>query len=483
MPRKTTSQWEFENLFPEENKRQIFSVTEITRHIKKLLEERIGSVWISGEISGLKVQSSGHIYFTLKDEGAQIQCVLFRGEDVRDREALQDGLKILIKGDLTVYEPRGQYQIVVRKVELQGVGALQIAFEKLKKKLQAEGLFDTARKREIPKYPRRIGVATSLDGAAIRDILHVVGRRFSGLEIIIAPCRVQGEGSALEIAAAIRLLNEYSQKCPEGEGIDVILVTRGGGSMEDLWAFNEEVVARAVFNSTIPVISAVGHEIDFTICDFVADLRAATPSAAAEILTANYVAAVEKIRELYERLVRHVDIEISNSREKLRLLLPRFLQAHPKKKIEQFWQYLDDLSVRLRSPLRIKLRENNQILLSLITRLNNLHPEDDIAECRNKIKDYHRRLALITWQSLHKKQMQFAILNEKLKSLSPENVFKRGYSLTVDISGKPVKSIVDIKENDEIRTILSDGELNSVVKKICKKDGSLSKKQTENTIS
>lgn len=470
MPRKATTQWEFENLFPEESKRQVFSVSEITRQIKKLLEERIGSVWISGEISGLKFQSSGHIYFTLKDEWAQIQCVLFRGEDVRDKESLKDGLKILIKGDLTVYEPRGQYQIVVRKIELLGIGALQIEFEKLKKKLQAEGLFDAARKREIPKYPRRVGVATSPDGAAIRDILHVIGRRFAGIEIILAPCRVQGEGSALEIASAIKLLNEYSQKCAHGEKIDVILVTRGGGSLEDLWAFNEEIVARAVFNSAIPVISAVGHEIDFTICDFVADLRAATPSAAAEILTANYVAAIEKVRELAERLSRCVDNELSNSIEKFRLLAPRLQKLHPKKKIEEFSQYLDDLLIKLNAPIKNKLKENGQSLINLITRLKNLHPEDDLRQCKVKIKDYQRRLDLITLQSLRKKQMEFTLLSEKLKILSPENAFQRGYSITIDPqTGRTIKSVETIRENQEVKTILKNGEFNSVIKQILKK--------------
>jgi len=460
----------FENLFPEESRRQVFSVSEITRTIKKLLEERVGSVWISGEISGLKFQSSGHIYFTLKDEWAQIQCVLFRGEDVRDKESLKDGLKILIKGDLTVYEPRGQYQVVVRKIELLGIGALQIEFEKLKKKLQAEGLFDSTRKREIPKYPRRVGVATSPDGAAIRDILHVIGRRFAGIEIILAPCRVQGEGSALEIAAAIKLLNEYSEKCGYGEKIDVILVTRGGGSLEDLWAFNEEIVARAVFSSAIPVISAVGHEIDFTICDFVADLRAATPSAAAEILTANYVSAIEKVGELKERLSRCVDIKISNSFEQYRLLVPRLQQLHPKKKIEEFSQYLDDMLIKLNIPLKNKLKENNQNLINLITRLHNLHPEEDLRQCRDRIKDYYRRLDLITTQSLRRKHMEFRLVSEKLKILSPENAFQRGFSITIDpLTGRTIKSIDTIKENQEIKTILRDGEFNSVVKQVSKK--------------
>ena len=264
---------------------------------------------MTGEVTNLRAQSSGHMYFTLKDAGAQLSCVLFSREEVLHRSVLADGQKVLLQGDVTVYEARGQYQLIVRAVELQGVGALQIAFEKLKQKLAAEGLFAPERKRPLPKYPQRIGLVTSPTGAAIRDVLHVVQRRNPGLEIILAPCRVQGEGAAEEIAAAIRLLNEFNvglrasglkrriQGWKPVPTLDLILVTRGGGSLEDLWAFNEEVVARAIFESAIPVVSAVGHEIDFTISDFVADVRAATPSAAAEIITEGVFASRQFVAE------------------------------------------------------------------------------------------------------------------------------------------------------------------------------------------
>src|SRR5580658_9618780 len=284
MSKQSKSQWDFGELFPVEATRKVFSVGELTEQIRRLLEKQIGQVWVSGEVTNFRAQSSGHIYFTLKDASAQIACVLFRGETVPHRELISDGQKILVQGDLTVYEPRGQYQLIVQAVELQGIGSLQIAFEKLKQKLAAEGLFSTERKRPLPKFPQRIGLVTSPTGAAIRDVLHVVQRRNPGLEIILAPCRVQGDGAAREIAGAIRLLNEF-----DAGKFDLILITRGGGSLEDLWAFNEEIVARAIFDSAVPVVSAVGHEIDFTIADFVADLRAATPSAAAEIITQHFV--------------------------------------------------------------------------------------------------------------------------------------------------------------------------------------------------
>ncbi len=314
MGRASKSQWDFGELFPAEQTRKVLSVTELTVQIRRLLEERIGRVWVTGEITNLRLQSSGHIYFTLKDASAQLNCVLFRGESQVDRSALQDGRRVVLRGDLTLYEPRGQYQLRVTAVELEGVGALQVAFEKLKQKLKNEGLFATERKRILPRYPQRIGLVTSPTGAAIRDVLHVVQRRNPALQIVLASCRVQGEGAAAEIAAAIGLLNEFHRQgtpgisSPDGQflqapnRLDLILVTRGGGSLEDLWAFNEEVVARAIYESTLPVVSAVGHEIDFTISDFVADVRAATPSAAAEIITEGVFSSCEFLSQAANRI-------------------------------------------------------------------------------------------------------------------------------------------------------------------------------------
>ncbi|MCL4785482.1 MAG: exodeoxyribonuclease VII large subunit, partial [Verrucomicrobia bacterium] len=258
MPRESKSQWDFGELFPPEQTRRVWSVSELTEQVRRVLERQVGQVWVTGEVTNLRAQSSGHIYFTLKDAGAQVSCVLFRGAPVSHRELLADGQKVLLQGEITVYEARGQYQLIVRAVELQGVGALQVAFEKLKQKLAAEGLCATERKRPLPEFPRRIGLVTSPTGAAIRDVLHVVRRRNPGLEILLAPCRVQGEGAAAEVAEAIRLLNTWAASPTSRGGLDVILVTRGGGSLEDLWAFNEEVVARAIFESVVPGGSAVG---------------------------------------------------------------------------------------------------------------------------------------------------------------------------------------------------------------------------------
>jgi len=263
MARPVKTQWEFGELFPREPTRKVLTVTELTWQIKRLLEQQVGETWVTGEVTNLRLQSSGHIYFTLKDAGAQLNCVLFRGEPQVDRSLLQDGRKVTLQGEVTVYEPRGQYQMRVTKVELQGIGALQVAFEKLKQKLKAEGLFAPERKRPLPGYPQRIGLVTSPTGAAIQDVLHVVARRNPALGIILVACRVQGEGAAEEIAAAIRLLNEFnSAQLAEGDrhgALDLILVTRGGGSLEDLWAFNDERVARAIaraerlYNPSAPV--------------------------------------------------------------------------------------------------------------------------------------------------------------------------------------------------------------------------------------
>src|ERR1043166_2961656 len=354
MPRSSKSQWDFGELFPSEPPRRVWTVSELTAQVKRVLEKELGAVRVTGEVTNLRAQSSGHIYFTLKDAGSQLNCVLFRGVAVENRSVLQDGRKLILEGDLTVYEPRGQYQLIVRAVEMQGIGALQLAFERLKQRRQAEGLFAPERKRPLPKYPQRIGLVTSPTGAAIRDVLHVIRRRHPSLEIVFVPCRVQGEGSAEEVAAAIRLLNDFAARAEALKSsrleasaaptlppfhpsthLDLILLTRGGGSLEDLWAFNEEVVARAVFDSVIPVVSAVGHEIDFTISDFVADVRAATPSAAAEIITEGVFGSRNFVAEAGARMSQLVRQRLGRERDQAQRLLQRAARAHPRRRLNE----------------------------------------------------------------------------------------------------------------------------------------------------
>jgi exodeoxyribonuclease VII large subunit len=300
--------------------RRVYTVSELTASIKTTLEEGFPMMWVEGEISNLRTPGSGHAYFTLKDEGAQISAVLFRGRGRRVRFELEDGMQVLAFGGLDVYAARGQYQLVVEMMEPKGLGALQLAFEQLKRKLEAEGLFEEARKRPLPAFPRVIGIVTSPTGAAIRDMLNIIGRRFADLHILITPVRVQGDEAPGEIVQALVHLQEIAN-------LDVIIVGRGGGSIEDLWAFNDERVARALAACRVPVISAVGHETDFTIADFVADLRAPTPSGAAELVVREKLAVMETLADLYARLKQAMTAEVSARRERVDFRLhPRLCQ-------------------------------------------------------------------------------------------------------------------------------------------------------------
>ena len=465
MSRSSKSQWDFGELFPPPETRRILTVSELTGQVKRLLEKQIGQVWVSGEISNFRAQSSGHSYFTLKDGGSQLSCVLFRAESVAHRDLLADGQKVLLQGDLTVYEARGQYQLVVRAVELQGVGALQAAFERLKQKLTAEGLFASERKRPLPKYPQRIGLVTSPTGAAIRDVLHVVQRRHPGLEIVLAPCRVQGEGAAGEAAAAIRLLNEFGVHNSE-RGVDLILVTRGGGSLEDLWAFNEEAVARAVFESGIPVVSAVGHEIDFTICDFVADVRAATPSAAAEIITEAFVASREFVADAPRVLRQRVRQQMARSQEAFESLAARLTRAHPRRKLNESLQRLDDLRASLLRCARSGVRERKLAWQNLAGRRARVRLTQLVKQRRERFQAQLRLLHDLAAGGMRETRNRLANVEARLRLLGPEQVLARGYSITTDeATGKVLREAGTIKKGQRLRTRLQRGEVRSVAEK------------------
>lgn len=463
MPRKVISQWDFGELFPPEATRRIYTVSELTTAIRQLLEERLGRVWVSGEVSNLRVQSSGHLYFTLKDAGAQLACVLFRAEPVAHRALLQDGQQVLVQGDLTVYEPRGQYQLVVRAMELRGLGALQAAFERLKQKLQAEGLFAPERKRPLPQYPQRVGVVTSPDGAAWRDVLHVVGRRAPGLALVLAPCRVQGEGAAAEIAVAIRLLNQWHATAGPGEGLDLILVTRGGGSLEDLWAFNEEIVARAIFESALPVVSAVGHEIDFTISDFVADVRAATPSAAAELITEGLFAARQWVAQAAARLRQRVGTHMAEAHQALGERLRRLLRQHPRRVLQDRWQRLDELETALGRAVHRAWRDRHQTWREWVRRLWAARPSARLALYRQTLAELRRRLSDRARLRLRNAETALGNLTTRLGLLSPQNVLARGYSITMDAAtGNLLRRAAEVRAGQRLKTRLSEGEIQSV---------------------
>jgi len=461
MAKPFKSQWDFGELFPKEPARKTLSVTELTWQIKNLLESQVGQVWVAGEITNLRAQSSGHIYFTLKDVGAQISCVLFRGESKIDRSLLQDGRKVLLQGEITVYEPRGQYQLRVTAVELEGIGALQAAFEKLKQKLNAEGLFAPERKRPLPRYPQRIGLVTSPTGAAIRDVLHVVQRRNPSLEIVLAPCRVQGDGAAAEIALAVRRLNELSQSQTP---LDAILITRGGGSLEDLWAFNEEIVARAIFDSAVPVVSAVGHEIDFTISDFVADLRAATPSVAAEILTEGVFSSVRFLGQAADRLRQLLRQRMDDKDYELAQLLDRLSRVHPRRRLNDWLQQLDDAQAGLDRCVRQGLRERRLVWQNLAGRLARVRPALVLHQRREVLQQTALRLREQARHRVRELKNRLDTLDARLRLLGPEQVLARGYSITFDAgTGAVLRRAAGVQPGQRLKTRLQSGELNSTV--------------------
>ena len=464
MPKPAKSQWDFGELFPPEQLRKVLSVTELTWQIKRLLEKQVGEVWVTGEITNLRVQGSGHIYFTLKDAATQLSCVLFRGESQVDRALLLDGRKVTLEGEVTVYEPRGQYQLRVTKVELQGIGALQAAFEKLKQKLKGEGLFAQERKRPLPRYPQRIGLVTSPTGAAIRDVLHVIGRRNPGLEIILAPCRVQGDGAAEEIAAAIRLLNQYGASPSAGDGrssaVDLILVTRGGGSLEDLWAFNEEAVARAVFNSAIPVVSAIGHEIDFTISDFVADVRAATPSAAAEIITEGVFASTQFISGAGQRLRQLAGQQVEDKLYELAHVAQRLARVHPRRRLNDWLQRLDDAQSSLLRCVKQAARRQSAAWQNLSDRLARVRPAILLAQKREAFALAERRLREQARRQIERRRTGLDAIEARLRLLGPEQVLARGYSITTEAAtGRVLRDAGELKAGQLLKTRLKAGEV------------------------
>jgi exodeoxyribonuclease VII large subunit len=391
---------------------RVLTVFEITSRIKLALESSFPQVWIQGEISNAKLHSSGHFYFTLKDEQAQISAVMWRSRVATLLFKPEDGMNVIARGSITVYPPRGNYQIDVIHLQPLGIGELQLAFERLKKKLEAEGLFDPAHKKPLPEFPERIGIVTSETGAAIQDIRSVLERRFPSLEVILYPVRVQGAGAADEIAEAIREFNRYGN-------IDVLIVGRGGGSLEDLWAFNEEVVARAIYASKIPVVSAVGHEIDFSIADFVADVRAATPSAAAELVVRDRTELLELLGNMCYTMHQAVEDKINDYRNRIRNLLGSYAFNRPRDLLRQFAQRVDELE------------------RSLLVHMTHLH---------ERLIDRHRAAEL------------------RLEALNPVRVLERGYAI-VWKDHEVVASAHRLQEGDRAKIQFHDGTVPTRVEK------------------
>ena len=438
--------------------KKILTVSELTLEIKHHLEEGFGEIWVEGEISNFRSPSSGHYYFTLKDGESQIRAVIFRFMGRYLKFEPQDGLAVICRGKISVYEPRGEYQLILDYMEPKGIGALQLAFEQLKEKLEKEGLFDPARKKPLPLLPKRIGIVTSPTGAAIRDLLNVIGRRFPNVGVLINPVKVQGKGSAQEIASAIYKLNTV----PE---IDVIIVTRGGGSLEDLWAFNEEIVARAIYNSSLPVISAVGHEIDFTIADFVADLRAPTPSAAGELVVKDKV----ELSRLVDSLSARLGNQIINLLETAKNQLVFFKKRLPdlRLKISDLQLRIDDMSGRLAPRILQSLELKKEMLESRRVRLLLRNPKLKVGEYLKSVSLCEKSLI----DSVHRMLIRLRQVLERcvgeLDSLSPLNVLQRGYSITRLLpSYKIVKDNKVVSVGDKINIVLGKGEIFCQVDKI-----------------
>lgn len=464
MSKPLKSQWEFGELFPAEAVRKVLTVSEITGSIRRVLEKQFGTVSVMGEVSNLRVQSSGHIYFSIKDANAQLSCVLFRNESrAVHREYLEDGQKVIIEGEITVYEARGQYQLRVFALQLQGIGALQAAFERLKQKLQAEGLFDQGHKRPLPAFPRTVGLVTSPVGAAIHDFLHGIQRRNPALRVVLAPCRVQGPGAAQDIAAAVHLLNDFAFSAAEPQ-LDLIVVARGGGSLEDLWAFNEEIVARGIYASRLPVLSAVGHEIDFTISDFVADFRAATPTAAAEIITEGVFATRPYILEAPRRLAELLGYALEQKKQSLRLTERRLGRLHPKRRLAELNQRIDEMQNAISRCLHHHFRRKQTAWEALQLRFARTRPDAIVERRRERLAQLTDRLETAAILKIRDFTERIEQAKTRLKLLSPQNVLDRGYSITTNgANGAVLRDPAQAKTGDEIVTRLQKGELRSRV--------------------
>ena len=443
---------------------RVHTVTEVTRRLRELIEHGMGELWVEGEVSNLRRQSSGHQYFTLKDDSCQLHCVLFSGTAANlDRVPLADGQCVQVLGLISVYEPRGQYQMIVRLVQARGAGTLQAKFEALKRKLAAEGLFEPARKRPLPRFPRRLGLVTSPTGAAIRDFLKVLHRRQPGIEILIYPVRVQGRGASLEIARAIREFGDRSRgRLPP---VDVIVVTRGGGSIEDLWEFNEEIVARAIAKSPVPVLSAIGHEIDFTIADFVADLRAPTPSAAAEILAADRLEVLARLRQHFTRLRSACTGRLELLRARLEVSRRSALFREPGRRLLELLQTLDRRSDAINRSVVLRLERERNRFDRLASRLLAKAPAKAIGDRGIRCQLLAERLRETTRREIAARQARLDRAVGVLHALNPQAILTRGYTITMDAGGRPYTSSQTVVEGALLRTRFHDGEVESVTAK------------------
>ena len=448
------SQFSF-NLQPS---RHILTVSELTARIRVLIEGEFPDLWVEGEVSNFRQAQSGHLYFTLKDERAQVRCVCFRNEARMLKFRPEDGLRVTVRGALSVYEARGEYQIYVQHIDPVGLGALQLAFEQLKQRLEAEGLFAAERKKPLPLLPRRIGLVTSPTGAAVRDILRVLRRRYPNAHVVLFPVRVQGEGAAKEIVEALRYFNKKRLA-------DVLILARGGGSLEDLWAFNEEIVARAVAASQIPIICGVGHETDFTIADFAADVRAATPSAAAEIVVRSREEFDRHIGELDRRLVERLRYMLLERRHRIQQLTGDRAFRRLPDLVRQRRQRVDELALAQAELLRLRLKSTADQVRALERRLAGIDLRIRLAALRLRIEQGSERLGNAAERFFTARRHRLAALAVQLDERSPLRLLERGYAICYDSAGRLLRGVEGVSVGDEIAVQLARGRLGAVVNK------------------
>jgi exodeoxyribonuclease VII large subunit len=453
----------FAALFDEAESRPL-SVSELTNSVRIALEARFASVWVEGEISNFKAHSSGHWYFTLKDEGAQLRAKCFRSSNTRIRFRPQDGLRVRARGRLSVYVPRGEYELVVESLDPVGAGALRIAFEQLRDRLKAEGLFAPELKRALPVLPRRVGVITSPTGAAIRDILNVISRRTRTVHVLFAPARVQGEGAGSDIARAIRFINQHHQRAlatgrPD-DAVDVLIVGRGGGSTEDLWAFNEEEVARAIRASAIPVISAVGHETDFTIADFAADLRAPTPSAAAELVAAHEDELCTRLERLAGNLKRLMRYKIIDARTRVQETAMSQVFDEVRGKLRDARRETDQATHELHTLVKLAFQNAQRRTDYLVHRLALAQLRERLSEARTRFDSAYTGCQAATVARLDEAKNRVGLAAASLDALSPLAVLQRGYAIAQDKDGRLVREAQSVSRGDLLRVRLAKGRLN-----------------------
>lgn len=439
--------------------RRIWPVQELVSHVCEQVEHEYGDIWVEGEISNCRPAPSGHLYFTLKDAEAQLPVVLFRRQALLLRFKPADGLHVLVRGRVSVYAQRGQLQLVGEAIEPVGAGSLQLAFEQLKEKLKLEGLFDPARKRPLPSFPRTVGVVTSPTGAVIRDFLNIVGRRHAGLNVLLCPAAVQGEQALLEIEAALAHLNASGF-------VDVIVLARGGGSAEDLAAFNSERVARAIVSSAVPVVSAVGHETDFTIADFVADLRAPTPSAAAELITEAQHRVAERVLNQESRLERAARFQVLHARQMLDRVGVDRAERRVSTHLHRLSQRLDDLGFRMDTSVNASIRTQQRQIADLAADVLHHEPRQLLARARERLGVSQTRIERSVERTARRASATLDGLDARLRSLSPLAVLERGYALVLSKDGSVVRSASQIARGEHVRTRLSDGEFSSTVDEV-----------------